>query len=467
MLEKVISYIEKNELIQRKDKIVIGVSGGADSVCLFLVLLKLQKKYELELFVVHIHHGIRGEQADRDELFVRELAKSAGVAYFSIRKDIPKLAKKNGKSEEEMGRIARYEAFYQVLKQVKGNKIAVAHNQNDCAETVLFQLFRGSGLKGMGGILAKRNEIIRPLLSIGRCEIEQYLKEEGQLYCIDQTNLEQEYTRNKIRLSILPIAEQEINEKAVEHIAKTAEFLQEVEQYIRKNVDFVWNEIVCEKLGQYFIVIEKLKEQDIVIQRELLKLLLSKVAGKAKDIEAKHIETILELMQKQTGKQLHLPYGIVVRKEYDFLVFEKENEKREDKSGYFYELLPNKTYIIEEIGLCIELKLEESQPKWDEIPQNTCVKWLDYDKIERSICIRGRQAGDYLQVNKEGGTRKLKDYFIDKKIPRQERQNIALLADGSHIIWILGDRISEKYKITENTKNILKLKIMEVEKDGR
>lgn len=468
MLNKVIAYIEQNQLVVRKDKVVIGISGGADSVCLFFVFLELRKKYDLELFAVHIHHGIRGIEADEDEQFVRELVKKENVSYFPIWKDVKKLAKELGTTEEETGRMVRYEAFYEILRQVNGTKIAVAHNQNDCAETVLFQLFRGSGLKGMGGISPKRDEIIRPLLAVGRKEIEQYLKELGQLYRIDRTNLEQEYTRNKIRLSILPMVEQEVNEKAIEHITKTAQFMRELEQYIRKNVEFAFEKIVSKKNGQYFMELSLFELEDIVIKRELIKYILIQVAKVAKDIEAKHIEKILNLTKCQTGKGINLPYQIVVKKQYEFLVFSTDKrEEKKEKQDFYYELIPNKTYKIEEKGLEITLKLEKMQLKCQEIQQTTCVKWLDYDKIEKGMCIRGRRPGDYLQINKEGGNRKLKDYFIDKKIPREKRKTMPLLADGSHIIWILFDRISERYKVTDTTKNVLKVSIMEVKKDGR
>lgn len=459
MLYKVIAYVEENQLIQKKDRIVIGVSGGADSVCLFCVLLELQSRYELELFVVHVHHGIRGEEADRDEEFVRSLAKQKKIAYFPVWRDVPKLAKEQGATEEEAGRLARYEAFYEVLEKVGGNKIAVAHNKNDCAETVLFQLFRGSGLKGMGGIPPKRKEIIRPLLSVERKEIEAYLKERGQEYCIDRTNLEQEYARNKIRLSLLPMVEKEINEKAVEHIARTAQFLREAETYIGKNVEQLYEKIVSEKNGQYFIGLKSLKEQDVVVQRELIRLLISRIAGKAKDIEAKHIEIVLSLMKNQSGKMVNLPYHIVVRREYEFLVFAT---REEEKNRYSYELIPGRTYRIAEAGWDISMELQKTEGDWKEIPQNTCMKWFDYDKIENGIHLRNRKDGDYFQINGAGGTKKLKDHFIDRKIPREQRDNMALLADGSHVIWILGDRISERYKITKTTRNILKVKITEV-----
>ena len=349
MLDKVITYIEENELIQKKDRIVVGVSGGADSVCLFSVLLELQKKYELELFVVHVHHGIRGEEADKDEQFVENLAKKHQIPYYCFWKNIPVLSKKRGLTEEEAGRIVRYEAFYEVLKKVNATKIAVAHNQNDCAETVLFQLFRGSGLKGMCGILSKRDEIIRPLLGVDRKAIEAYLMQKGQAYCTDRTNLEEEYTRNKIRLSILPMAE-EINEKSVEHIAKTAQLFQEVEAYLRRNVEKAAKEIVSEKNGQYFMKLEGLLLQDSVIQKEVIKLILIKAAGRAKDIEARHIEKVLSLAKNQSGKKVNLPYQMIVRREYEYLVFGKEaNEKMKEleKKDIFCELITDRKYKIE------------------------------------------------------------------------------------------------------------------------
>ena len=470
MLDKIITYIEENELIQKKDRIVLGVSGGADSVCLFSVLLELQKKYELELFVVHVHHGLRGEEADRDEVFVRTLVEQKGISYYPFWRNISEEAKEKGMTEEEAGREARYAAFYQVLRGVSANKIAVAHNQNDCAETVLFQLFRGSGLKGMCGIPPKRGEVIRPLLAVSREEIEQYLKEKGQSYCIDRTNLLPEYVRNKIRLSILPMAKEEVNEKAVEHIAKTAQHLREIEAYIRRNVESVYEGIVSKKNGQYLIKLSELQKEDIVIQKELIKLVLIKAAKKAKDIESKHIESILELMKKQTGKRIHLPYRMTVYREYEYLILEKAEKRTKqeaEKEGVMQELIPGRTYKNEILGVEICLFVEKSEEKCQEIPQNTCMKWFDYDKIENGICMRTRKNGDYFQVNAAGGTKKLKDYFIDRKVPRSERDEQVLLADGSHIIWILGDRISENYKITEATQNILKVKVTEVKKDGR
>ncbi len=470
MLDKIIAYIEENELIQKKDRVVLGVSGGADSVCLFSVLLELQSRFELELFVVHVHHGIRGEEADRDEQFVKALVTEKKIPYYPIWRNIPKEAKEKGMTEEEAGRTARYEAFYDILNQVKGNKIAVAHNQNDCAETVLFQLFRGSGLKGMCGIPPKRGEIVRPLLAVGRKEIEGYLAERGLKYCTDRTNLEQEYVRNKIRLAMLPMAEQEINEKAVEHIARTAQLLREVEDYIRRNVENAYEEIVSEKNGQYFMKLDALLKQDIVIQRELVKQVLTRTAGKAKDIEARHVETVLALAENQSGKKISLPYQMIAYHEYAYLILEKAAQKdnvKAEQKPFSCELIPDRAYQLEEAGWDICLSLEKTEGKWQEIPQNTCVKWFDYDKIENGICMRTRKNGDYFQVNAAGGTKKLKDYFIDKKIPRNERDEKMLLADGSHIIWILGDRISEKYKITETTQTILKITAMEVKKDGR
>src|SRR5699024_2969941 len=232
MINKVGSYICENDMLKMGDRIVIGVSGGADSVCLFYVFLDLVKKYNLELFVVHVNHGIRGQEADKDEAFVKSLCKEHRVSFISVKKDVPKIAKLEGLSEEEAGRNVRYEAFYQCYLENACNKIAVAHNKNDNAETILFHLFRGSGIKGLSGIPPKRDSIIRPLLCVEREEIERYLEKKKIPYIIDRSNLEEDYTRNKIRHKVLSYAKDEINYGAVANITNSAAMLTEIQDFL-------------------------------------------------------------------------------------------------------------------------------------------------------------------------------------------------------------------------------------------
>ena len=461
MERKIIAYVEKHNMLKRKDKVVIGVSGGADSVCLFFVLLKLQEVFDLSLYLVHINHQIRGKDADFDQRFVEELGKRYDVPVTVVKEDVRLYAKENKLTEEEAGRKVRYEAFQKVLKKEHATKIAIAHNMNDNAETMLFHLARGCGIKGLCGVLPVRDEIIRPLLCVTRDEIEDYLNSKGQKYCIDVTNFEDDYSRNQIRNHIIPLMKN-INLKSIEHMSETASLLKEAQSYIEKNVKSAYKRIVKYENGQYLLEIDELLKDEPIIQKELIRKIIFDLVGKLKDIDNQHIERIRMLCNMPTGKQVDLPYDIKVSREYQYIrmgivsKIDKDYEVFIPRSG---------VYPIPGTDFSIDIVIEQYLVKVNEIPKNDYTKWFDYDKICQVISLRNRRNGDYFQVNKDGGTKKLKDYLIDKKIPRDKRNSIPLLADGGHIIWILGDRISEKYKISNTTQNILKAKIIGGKKD--
>ncbi len=463
MLQKIISFVQQYNMLKEKDKVVIGISGGADSVCLFFMLLELKKVYDLELFAVHVNHGIRGLEADQDEAFVRELATRKRVPLTCVSANVKELAKDQGLSEEEAGRMVRYEAFYEEYNKYNCNKIAVAHHENDQAETVLFQLFRGSGIKGLTGIPPIRNEIIRPLLCVSRDDIEGYLLQHEIAYQIDKTNYEDNYTRNKIRLNMLPYATRQINSKAVSHIARTAGMLREAQEYIEKNAQKKMEQIVCVQNGQYSFDVKQFLDEDIVIQKEMLRMLIVRLANQLKDIESEHIAMILSLLEKPVGKRVNLPYGIEAIREYDRIRINQFNQKQTDATRNPGSSLCSMavsipgTVNVPETGMQIRFEILESTEKNRIIPKNNCTKWFDYDRIKNTIFIRNRQNGDFLQIDAVGGHKKLKNYFIDKKIPKEERENVLLLADGNHIIWIVGDRISEYYKVRQDTTKILKV----------
>lgn len=459
MLEKIRAYIKENGMLERRDKLVVGVSGGADSVCLFFVLLLLQQEYELELTVVHVNHGIRGTDADEDEAFVEQLAKQKGVRFEAFHVNIPQLAKEKGIGEEEAGRWYRYEVMEQVRKKLSANKIAVAHNENDCAETMLQNLFRGSGLAGLSGIAPKRERIIRPLLCVSRKEIEDWLAERQISYRTDWTNFCDEYTRNRVRLHFLPMAEREINERATEHTAKAAIFLREAWEYMEKQIKEAYNRNVSEKNGVYFIGNE-LPCEEPVIQKGVIKLVLERLAGSRKDLESAHVFSVQELFKKQVGKEVHLPYqmkakreylGVSILKENGFLLEEKEKEQE-------YECIQAGEYFLPD-GRSISFEIVPVMEKITEIPKNNCTKWFDYDRIKGTLSLRHRKTGDYLQIKENGGKKKLKDELIDRKIPKEERDKLWLLTEGSHVMWILGGRTSEAYRITAETVSILKVKL--------
>lgn len=468
MQDKVCRYIKEYHMLEPGDRIVVGISGGADSVCLFFILLSLKERLGLEIFAVHINHGLRGPKAERDEEFVKVLAKNHGIWFQAFHEDVRKIAENGGLTEEEAGRKIRYQAFYQVCREQQCNKLAVAHNKNDNAETVIFHLLRGTGLKGLGGIAPVRHimpeecpsrkcTLIRPLLCLTRREIEAYLTEKGQAYMTDDTNYELQYTRNRIRHEILPVMEARINPEAAGHIARAAEFIGEAAAFIEKSAAEAEKRIVCERNGQYFIEAAAFLEMEPILQAEILKRILGELAGSRKDIESCHIELLQKLCRQPVGKQISLPYEILGRRSYDGLVLFKDKKGGPmDTARADYEIFIQGagTYSIPGSDEALMIAVEDYSKNPTQIPQNDYTKWMDYDKISHAISLRTRRSGDYFQI-KGGGRKKMKDYFIDSKIPKEERDSIPLLAEGSHILWVLGGRMSEKYKVTEATKKIL------------
>ncbi len=476
MIQRAWDYIKLNKMIEKGDRIVVGVSGGADSVCLLYVLISVCKEVGAEIRVVHVNHGIRGEEAFEDEAFVKELCKRWKLEIDSYFYSVKEIAKKEGLSEEEAGRKVRYQAFLESCRKNECNKIAIAHNKNDNAETILFHLFRGTGIKGLTGIDPTREmveedseaTIIRPILFAERREIEEFLKREKIDYKTDSTNLTEDYTRNKIRNRILPYATSEINVGTVDHIIDAASQLKEAYLYIENMVSDRFHTLVVQKDNVYQINIQSLEKEDIVIQKGIIKRVLELCAGSHKDLELKHVESILSLKVKQVGRYVNLPYQLIGEKGYDSIrIFRLKPSKGEKK-----ELTPFPAITLEipgeiliaEIGKRLETQLI-SYKKDEPIPKSSCIKWFDYDKIENAVEIRTRREGDFLQVNAAGGRKKLKDYFIDHKIPQKQRDSQLLITDGSHIMWIpgLGERISEKYKVDETTKNVLLMKMIDLE----
>jgi tRNA(Ile)-lysidine synthase len=478
MLLKVKNFIEQNKMIEKGDRIVLGVSGGADSVCLLYMLSEICRDQKIPVLVVHINHGIRGKDAEGDEQYVKVLCKKLNLEFLKFRVNVPQIAMQEGLSEEEAGRKIRYRTFFQVCKDKQCNKIAIAHNKNDIAETVLFHLFRGTGIRGLSGIQPVIRHkpapgeitVIRPLLCLEREEIEDYLRERSISYQTDATNLTDAYSRNKIRNHILSYAVKEINSNAVPHIAQTALQLREIESYINDQIKRRYEaltEISEERI--IGITVNQLQKEDIVIQKGIVRKILEELTGNLKNLEAKHVEQVLSLLPKQVGKQIDLPYGVLAVREYDKVIFYPDRscglpvEAKERQREPVAVRVPGKYYLPELRKFLVVniINYEKNQP----IPKSSCMKWFDYDKIENAVVVRYRKEGDYIQINPSGGRKKLKDYFIDQKIPRRERDHKPLVADGSHIMWIPGDgdRISEKYKVDESTKTILLMKLIDTE----
>lgn len=478
-MNHIFETIEKYHMIEAGEKMIAGVSGGADSVCLLYVLKEYQKKVPFELTAVHVEHGIRGMESLEDAAFTEELCARMDVPCYRISVDVQELAKKQGLSVEEAGRRERYRIFEEIRQKEKADRIAVAHNRNDQAETLLWNLARGSGLKGLGGIRPVRERIVRPLLFTDRQEIERILQSAGLSWRTDRTNLEQEYTRNRIRLSLIPQMEQELNAQAGLHMAQAAERLQQVQAYLERMTQAAAKQCIAEESDSVELHLKPFSVQDPLIQTELLREALTRCRKGAglKDIGSVHLEMLLELAGMDCGKEVHLP-GIRAVRENGIIRFCEvdgnchfANREKNPEPGIPSELQTGAQEWKLEIPGCQQignLKIQTSLAAYDpsllkEIAEEKkYTKWLSYDTMISDARIRKRKPGDYLVVGENGGRKKLKDYLIDCKVPKDRRDQIWLLADGSHVLWVIGYRISAGAKVTQETKQILKIQIEEV-----
>jgi len=476
MIEKVLNYVQEQHMLAEGDCVIAGVSGGADSVCLLFMLLELKKSIPIEIQVVHVNHMIRSEAAE-DAAYVEKLCALYKLPFTLIKIDVESLAASCHISMEEAGRKVRYAAFEEALGTRQG-KIAIAHNKNDCCETFLFHLFRGSSLKGLSGIRPVRDKIIRPLMCLERSEIEAFLQERNIHYCIDRTNLEDNYTRNKIRHHILETA-QEISAAAVKHISSACERVSEAYDLIEDMTQQAYESCVsltadAHDCAVYHIEKEQFAMLHHTIQGYLVMEVLSRAAGSRKDLEAVHIRQVQELFGKQCGRAVNLPYGMYAERVYTGICIYKRQEAApaecmeqeivlsavEKERLLAGEILTIPLNEQKDIILKVELKFVNAI-NLKNIPEKKYTKLLDYDKIKNSIVIRTRRAGDYLTINSINQRKSLKAYFIDNKVPKEDRSKVYLVTEGSHVMWVIGGRISSYYKIDEKTERILCLAIDE------
>lgn len=479
--QRVWDFIQQHQMLKPGDRVVAGVSGGADSVCLLLLLVKWSQEIPFSVHAVHVNHGIRRE-AKEDAAYVEALCGKYHVPFTLVEENVRERALREKRSEEEMGRMVRYEAF--AAAEPSGTaRIAVAHNSNDLAETMLFHLFRGSGLSGLCGIRPVRDNVIRPILCLERKEIEAYLTQRGVRWCVDATNEEDEYTRNRIRHHILPYVEQEIVKGCIPHMVQTASMLADTERYLDRVTQEARGRLVQEQEERVSIDRKGYNSLDPVIGRRLLYQLLRDNSPGRRDIACVHVQDVEKLFVREGNGGISLPYGMIARREYDRVLLEwperamtqkdesglSEALKKPEGEGISIELrdLLLKPAAVEMTGtetLYFQVFSDENFfEKIEDIPQNRYTKWFDYDKIKQSLTVRARKTGDFLSIRGSGNGevihKSVKDYMVAARIPRQERNRIPLIADGEHVLWIVGYRISENYKISKNTKRILQVQL--------
>jgi tRNA(Ile)-lysidine synthase len=528
ILERVREYLATQKMIQSGDTVCVACSGGADSVLLLLLLAELSAKSGADrsplarsdqphdeiglsdasragcegtaeqsatdrkqngsanpavgkrrtvlppfrVRVCHVNHKLRGDESDGDERFVRELAERLALPIDVFRVDVADRAKREGIGLEEAGRLERRKAFQICLAERGATKIALAHHENDQAETVLYHLARGSALTGLGGIRPCGEKLIRPLLFLSREEIIGELKRRGESWRTDSSNETDLFARNRIRHGVLPLLEKEINKEATRHIAQAAESLRLAQDFLSGEAERRAPEHCKQEEGAVHLSDSLLREPEI-LRMEIGMRALESIAGGRKDLERIHVKALLALFGRESGKRIALPYSLVAVRGYHEVLLKRDASDallsplpgslfRTDvlSSAEPVRITGSGTYrfgsVTVEVRLLSEREAEEIRRS---VPEKTYTKYLNYGKMKHSLAIRNRNEGDYLLLDEEGRRQKLKSRLINDKVAADCRDRVILIADGAHVWWAVGGRISADVRITEQTGQIVRITV--------
>jgi tRNA(Ile)-lysidine synthase len=434
----------------------VAVSGGPDSVALLLVLLELKKDYNLSLCVVHVNHKLRGKESDQDQDFVRKLSSDLKLKFFSRSFQVKKEAKKLKLSVEECARKKRYDYLKSLADKLKAQKIALGHNFNDQAETVLIRLIRGSGSLGLSGIPPVKDKIIRPLIDIKKEEIEAFLKKKKIPFRIDSSNLRTDYLRNKVRLKLLPILRKEYNPKIEEVLNRTTSILRAEERYINQKAEKAYPKVMLREQNDKIILDSRnFLDYDDSIKRFMIRNCVKQLKGDLIELTFDKVESLLNLThQGKSGKRIDLLtnlYGDVTK---DYITIYKKKTKE-----FNYALsLPGKREI-KKLKVSIDSQILSSPSRKNIKNQDKWTAFLDMNKLKLPLRLRSRMNGDRFRPLGMKGTKSVADYLVDTKIPRCDRDEVMLLTSRNNIAWLVGYRISEDFKVTNKTEKIIKIQI--------
>jgi len=457
MIKKVIKTIERYKLLNKEDRVVAAVSGGPDSTALLVALAQIASLLDFSIIVAHFNHGLRGAKSDEDEKYSQELAKKMGLIFVSGKMD-QKLRQK-GESPEDFYRQQRYQFLNKVAEDYNAQKIALGHNIQDQAETVLLNLLRGSGLEGLKGILPMREgKFIRPLIEVSRGEIIAFLSEAGISYCQDSSNESKIYLRNKIRGELIPYLKEKFNPRIEENLAQMAEILRQDDDYIGNSVqEAMKSTYIQNQSNRISLNIEYVKGLAPAIRSRLFKKILESLNPEKNGFSFSNIKTLERLAQiTESGKRFSLPLGIEAKREYNNLILTRDKACC-NQVDYEYPVNIPGIIHVKETNRTISIE-KTSRDKMERHSKNKV--YLDLDKIQQPVILRNRRDGDRFQPLGMKGRQKIKSLFINQKIPRDKRNEVMLLVDQNSVIWIENMHLSDRVKISPQTINILGLEII-------
>lgn len=434
-------YIKENEIVKEYDSILLCVSGGADSMFMSNLFVTIKSEFGLKLYIAHLNHGIRGEEADKDEEFVKKFAIENNIAFFSKKVNMREYGKMMKISEEDAGRRLRYEYFNQIADTEGIERIATAHNMNDRAETLLLNILRGSGIKGLESIEPKRGNIIRPILCFKRKEIEAFMHNNGYEFRTDKSNLESDYKRNFIRNEIIP----KIEEKFKSDLTLSLNRLSKIASLNNKFVEDIISSDFKKSVKDDKINIEIFNKFNFYEKTLILRKYIEKICGNLKDISYVNIEDIINLIsaENSSGKKIDIlkKYYFVIDFNSAYLIKKESFNKIES----FVDFEIDKVYNIGDLKFRFVLS---------EKPVDGAL-FVDYDKIKGKLIMRNKKENDKFMPYGRNGHKKLKKYFIEKQISSSKRERVIILSDEENIVMIPPYDVSDIYKIDSSTKRFL------------
>jgi len=446
--EKIIRFIEEYELIRRGDRILIALSGGPDSVFLLNFLLKYRRKYGIEIGATHVNHMIRGKEADSDEKFCKKLCSQVGVDYHTVKRNVPYLAKANKISIEEAAREIRYRELEKVMKKFGYDKIATAHNCSDNAETVFLNLIKGTGLKGLSGIPIRRENIIRPILSVTKDEILEYLKKNNVQYLFDKTNLSNAYERNFIRNEIFPQIKKHLNPKIEQTLFKSSLILKKQSAILNPAIKIISNHVVTREKDKLEINIYELGVIDKSLWGDVIKYSIER--NFSAKLSSNDCNEVISLFSNQIGKSISISNGIsALRERGKVLVYIKRKQKKSDN-------------VAIKIGGSGQINHKEIMINFAEknlaaYSSNKNIEYINADKVTEKFILRFWKDGDRFYPLGLNGSKKVSDFLNDQKVSAFEKRKQLVLTNNKKIVWVVGHRIDNRFKITDKTRKVLQL----------
>ncbi len=446
--QKVISFINFNNLINKNDKILVALSGGPDSVFLLHFLQKYKRKYGIEINAIHINHMIRGKDADEDQKFCRNLSLNLGIKLYTFNKNVKLFAKRNKLSVEEAGRNLRYEEFYKTLKISGCNKIATAHNSSDNAETVLLNLIKGAGLSGLSGIPVKRDFIIRPVLCLSKDEILNYLNFHKIDYRTDLTNLGNDYERSFLRNSIIPLIKKKLNPEFENTALHESDIFKNIFSYFEKNTENIFKDSYNFENGELKISLARLNQTAPELRGYFFKSILNRIFGlQTTYSDFKNLNSLLKM---ESGKEIHISGDFKAYRERNFIIIFKDKlvkvkEPINLKAGDTVKL-DGKTLSIENVN---KVPVKYSS--------NKLTEFISADNLDNGFTLRPWRMGEKFFPLGLKGSKKVSDFLLEQKISSFKKKEHLVLTNKDRIVWVLGLRLDDRFKVLKNTEKVIKL----------